>query len=191
MSRGIIGTLTVLFVYIGIFIVRCIAAFIDIRILSCAFIGVPVLFILSIHYWMIESPYWLYQCGKVRRLLFTCFLTTKINTLYLLRRKYSIFTINTTCLQSNNTVEFIINNWTANQNDSLHSSFLSSVLKFFNWKCPALSRPFKCCLKKKPRKSIKLQEQLIYFFDKKFRHKDDNREFIFCTLQTKNKDTFN
>lgn len=66
-SRGQFGASVVLFQYLGMFVISLCSHLIRITHILSAVVVFPLLFFVTIHYWMIESPYYLFQIGKVRK----------------------------------------------------------------------------------------------------------------------------
>lgn len=65
-QRGTIGSLAAFFAYLGILISTSLSTFYNHRIVTLVMGFVPICFLLTIFFWMIESPYFLYENGKVR-----------------------------------------------------------------------------------------------------------------------------
>ncbi|KAK0181759.1 hypothetical protein PV327_004013 [Microctonus hyperodae] len=65
LSRGRSTPLVALFVYIGILIGRILSLFIYNRIAPFTMSMVTLGFLVSVYYWMIESPYYLYEQGEI------------------------------------------------------------------------------------------------------------------------------
>ncbi|XP_008214063.1 sugar transport protein 5 isoform X3 [Nasonia vitripennis] len=55
----------ILFVYLGVFMVNLFAYLMDIKMLLKAMAIPPIIFVIAIYAWMIESPYYLFQRGMV------------------------------------------------------------------------------------------------------------------------------
>lgn len=64
-TRGIIGTAVMLFVYLGVFVVNLFGYLMDIKMLLNTMAILPIIFMITIYAWMIESPYYLFQRGMV------------------------------------------------------------------------------------------------------------------------------
>ncbi|XP_031779492.1 sugar transport protein 5 isoform X2 [Nasonia vitripennis] len=64
-NRGIVGAAMILFVYLGVFMVNLFAYLMDIKMLLKAMAIPPIIFVIAIYAWMIESPYYLFQRGMV------------------------------------------------------------------------------------------------------------------------------
>lgn len=65
-NRGLIGATTILLGYIGVFTINLWSHYFKVTYFLSVMTTVPMGFILSIYYLMIESPYYLLQKGLVR-----------------------------------------------------------------------------------------------------------------------------
>uniref|UniRef100_A0A0C9R6Y3 Tret1-1_1 protein n=1 Tax=Fopius arisanus TaxID=64838 RepID=A0A0C9R6Y3_9HYME len=65
-QRGIVGSLAAFFAYLGIVISTTISSFHPDQLIPLLMCTVSVGFLLTIYFWMIESPYYIYETGKVR-----------------------------------------------------------------------------------------------------------------------------
>lgn len=65
-NRGLVGATAILFSYLGVFAINLCGYLFEITAILSIMVTLPIGFLVTIHYWMIESPFYLFQKGTVR-----------------------------------------------------------------------------------------------------------------------------
>ena len=67
-NRGLVGTFVLFSGNLGNFGMNLIGTLVDIKLLQSVMVAMPLSFLVTIYFWMIESPYYLFKQGTVRHL---------------------------------------------------------------------------------------------------------------------------